>query len=107
MSAWAPPIRWFAVRLILVLVALLTPGCGYNAYTIPPAELQRLAQIPPAQRGNHRPSLHARPGARPHAGPASGCHASWAAACYRTAWRAASSAGAPRARCRCERRAGW
>jgi hypothetical protein len=53
MSAWTPPIRWFSVRLILVLVALLTPGCGYNAYTIPPAELQRLAQIPPARRGNH------------------------------------------------------
>ena len=53
MSAWSPPIRWFVVRLILVLVALLAPGCGYNTYSIPPAELQRLTQLPPAQRGNH------------------------------------------------------
>ena len=41
------------MRSILVLAALLAAGCGYNTYSIPPSELQRLAQLPPAQRGNH------------------------------------------------------
>ena len=53
MATWAPLLRWFVVPLILVLAALLAPGCGYNTYSIPPAELQRLTQLPPSQRGNH------------------------------------------------------
>jgi hypothetical protein len=53
MAALSPPLRWFVVRLILVLAALLAPGCGYNTYSIPPTELQRLTQLPPSQRGNH------------------------------------------------------
>lgn len=39
--------------LAALLAALLAPGCGYNTYNIPSAELQRLAQLPPSQRGNH------------------------------------------------------
>ena len=53
MSPWSPFLQWFAMRSILVLAALLAPGCGYNTYSIPPSELQRLTQLPPAQRGNH------------------------------------------------------
>jgi len=42
----------FAVRSLL-LAAILLPGCGTSIYTIPPAELQRLTQLPPSQRGDH------------------------------------------------------
>ncbi|MGA7741703.1 MAG: hypothetical protein ABSF35_04365 [Polyangia bacterium] len=36
----------------LSLLLALT-GCGSSSYTIPPAELQRLTQLPPSQRGDH------------------------------------------------------
>jgi hypothetical protein len=54
MTAWSPLLRWFALRLLLLLATvLLAPGCGYSTYNIPPAELQRLTRLPPSQRGNH------------------------------------------------------
>lgn len=53
MMAWSPLLRWFVVRALLLLATLLAPGCGYATYNIPPAELQRLAQLPPSRRGEH------------------------------------------------------
>jgi hypothetical protein len=53
MTAWFPALRWFVLRALLLLATLLASGCGYATYNIPPAELQRLSQLPPSQRGNH------------------------------------------------------
>jgi hypothetical protein len=53
MTAWSPALRWFVLRALLLLATLLAPGCGYATYNIPPAELQRLSNLPPSQRGNH------------------------------------------------------
>ena len=53
MRAWSPLLRWYLVRVLLLLLALLAHGCGYSTYNIPPAELQRLTQLPPSQRGEH------------------------------------------------------
>ena len=53
MAPWLPLLRWFAVRALLLLATLLAPGCGYSTYNIPPAELQRLTQLPPSLRGEH------------------------------------------------------
>jgi hypothetical protein len=53
MPAWSTLFRWFTLRLLLLLATLLAPGCGYSTYNIPPAELQRLTQWPPSQRGEH------------------------------------------------------
>ena len=41
----------FTVLSMLLLGVMLLPGCGSSSYTIPPAELQRLTQLPPSQRG--------------------------------------------------------
>ena len=38
---------------VAVAAALCAPGCGTTTYEIPHAELQRLAQLPPEQRGMH------------------------------------------------------
>jgi hypothetical protein len=53
MPSWSILFRWFTLRLLLLLATLLAPGCGYSTYNIPPAELQRLTQLPPSQRGMH------------------------------------------------------
>jgi hypothetical protein len=53
MIAWSPVFRWSAMRVLLFLATALVPGCGYSTYVVPPAELQRLAQLPPARRGDH------------------------------------------------------
>jgi hypothetical protein len=39
--------------LAVVLAGSLIAGCGANSYRIPPAELARLAQLPPEARGEH------------------------------------------------------
>ena len=51
MVNWLPLLRWFAVRVLLLLAVMLVPGCGYTTYNIPPAGLQRLVQLPPSARG--------------------------------------------------------
>jgi hypothetical protein len=43
-----PPMRFTSALLAAVLCA---PGCGTTSYEIPHAELARLAQVPPEQRG--------------------------------------------------------
>jgi hypothetical protein len=53
MTVWSPALRWYLLRALLLLATLLAPGCGYATYNIPLAELQRLSQLPPSQRGNH------------------------------------------------------
>jgi len=53
MTFWSPLSHWFTLRVLLLLAMLLAPGCGYSVYHLPPAELQRLTQLPPSQRGNY------------------------------------------------------
>jgi len=53
MSARSALLRWFTLRLLLLLATLLAPGCGASTYNIPHVELQRLTQLPPSQRGEH------------------------------------------------------
>ncbi len=58
-------------RLLLLSIGVVAAGCGSTAaYKVPLAEIQRLADLPPAERGREvRIIPHTTPGAPPTAAP--------------------------------------